>query len=1470
MQNHTLSSSARRARDAGSSLQTYVRTLLCLLVLALWSACTTTDSSSGDEGDDTLDGQSQALAQPRIIGPKATQKRVVWVMMKDQANLSVGNTASTWRAKGQVVAGALANAASRSQPALKTWLAQRGAKVKPFWIVNALKVEADGATIEAIKRRPDVKQVMEDKVYSLPPVSPGKTQARINALEWGLQNIRAQEAWDAFGAKGEGIVIANLDTGVQFDHPALVRQYRGTQADGTFDHNYNWADPSNECGSPSLVPCDDNDHGTHTMGTMVGDDGAGNQIGVAPGARWIAAKGCGSFGCSLEQLLGSAEWFLAPTDLNGQNPRPDLRPHIINNSWGGGPGDPFYQAAVEAWVAAGIFPAFANGNDGASCSTAGSPGDYPSVYAVGAYDINNMIAPFSSRGPGFDGIVKPNISAPGVNVRSSVTGSGYRTMDGTSMATPHLSGAIALMWSAAPTLLGDIATTRAILDETAIDTEDTSCGGDAANNNVFGQGRLDAFAAVDASPRGPTGLLAGTVTNAADGAPLARVSITARNSEGRTRTAVTDANGTFSMRLAVGSYELTAQAFGFVATSASASVSEGQTTTVDFALQAAPSHSLSGTIVDDQGQPLENVKVILLGTPLEPAVTDAEGQYSFPSVPDATYQLRVDASKCSEGQTVSVTIADDVTLDFSLAARVDGFGYRCRPVEVSYIDGVDVIASESDDGTWNIDLPFPVTFYGQSYTTATVSVNGTMAFNHNVGIPFFNSEIPSSEEPNAAIYAYWDDLYLLNDGAIRTTTVGEAPNRSFVVEWHNAALYADTSKILNFEIVIHESGDITINYENTDTVGGDATSGIENETGDIAFQYSYREPVLTGGTGIRYIMPPIGFVAGVVTDANDGLPVEGALVRALVDGSQVRTTYSDAQGQYRLALPEGSYTIEASKAPYESQEIYAVVGLNDTFEANFALASAAATLTPPAIEIVSDVGQVHERELVLSSHGSSALTWTLNESGGQLQAVTSTSRLARSAKKGRLDKDTRGLLAGRNSGWKTAAAGDLLASFYAGEQMASWGVGYTGNVWLSGGESDRTNYEYFSDGWSTGNRWSADWAGDWAADMAYVSMYGLMCQLAVGGDNGIHCWDAFDGVDYGNITGDWSLNSQRGLAYRADDDSFYVGGWNEGAIHHVAGFGAAVPGELLGTCYPSDGNIAGLAFNNNTGSLWMVSNSDTDTIYELNPDDCMVRSTLAHPAPGYNGAGLELDESGNLWTAGQQTNVAYLIEGGAADFNDVEWLYVSDTEGTLQPGSSQTISVTIDTTGLAPGTYLAALYLDSNSGRSPRIRVPVSLVVTSYRQAIDTGSTRSYTDANGVVWAADQLYRSGSWGYMQRSSTVTTTRNIAGTTEQALFRSQRVDPYSYRFDSVPNGVYQVEVGFAELTNARPGQRLFDVIIENENVLPAHDISYSVGTFRADRQTFYVYVADGRLDVRFIGRASLPVVNSLSITHRPDL
>jgi subtilisin family serine protease len=173
---------------------------------------------------------------------------------------------------------------------------------------------------------------------------------------------------------------------------------------------------------------------------------------------------------------------------------------VVNNSWARGSGDPFYAGTVGAWVASGIFPAFAIGNSGPGCGSANSPGDYVTSYAAGAFAQNLAIASFSGRGPSFGGEMKPNIAAPGVAVRSSVPPNGYANGTGTSMASPHVAGTVALIWSRSRTVTRDIDATRLLLDATAKDVSDLQCGGTSDDNSVWGEGRLNAVGAVGEAP----------------------------------------------------------------------------------------------------------------------------------------------------------------------------------------------------------------------------------------------------------------------------------------------------------------------------------------------------------------------------------------------------------------------------------------------------------------------------------------------------------------------------------------------------------------------------------------------------------------------------------------------------------------------------------------------------------------------------------------------------------------------------------------------------------------------------------------------------------------------------------------------------------------------------------------------------------------------------------------------------------
>jgi subtilisin family serine protease len=436
------------------------------------------------------------------------------VVLKGQADVSAASGIQDWNARGAYVYKTLSDYAVRGQVSLRHFLTASRADYTPLFIINAVIVRGGSMDlVNNLATRRDVAQIIAnrkiaveeaswvDKLLSAPEIP--------STVGWNISQVNANDVW-ALGYNGAGTVVAEIDTGTQWDHPALKGHYRGWNG-STADHNYNWFDPYAQCPSGGTVPCDGAQHGTHVMGTMIGDDAAHtNQIGMAPGAKWISCKGGDAVSGYLltNELLQCAQWILAPTDLNGNNPDPSKRPNVVNNSWGGGPNDYFFAGAVSAWRASGIFPSFATGNSGPECSSAHSPGDNSVSYGTGATDNTDTIASFSGRGPAYlTGILKPQIVAPGVNIRSSIPGNTYAGgWNGTSMATPHTSGAVALLWSAAPELVGQIDLTGWLLEQTALHiTTSEGCGGDLPTdvpNNTYGWGRLDILAAVNAALAG--------------------------------------------------------------------------------------------------------------------------------------------------------------------------------------------------------------------------------------------------------------------------------------------------------------------------------------------------------------------------------------------------------------------------------------------------------------------------------------------------------------------------------------------------------------------------------------------------------------------------------------------------------------------------------------------------------------------------------------------------------------------------------------------------------------------------------------------------------------------------------------------------------------------------------------------------------------------------------------------------------
>lgn len=605
----------------------------------------------------------------------------VWVRLAARRDVAPLKKIKNRRARGQEVVDELKATARGSQGAVKALLDAEGLKYETFWATNAIYVRsAPEAVVRSITRMAEVEEIRAPRTYVLPkPAATRPSSVTPQSVEWGLSNIKADQVWAQNGRRGQGIVVANVDTGVQYDHPALVRQYRGDNGDGTFSHGYNWYDPTGTCTDPG--PCDGAGHGTHTMGTMAGDDGQGNQIGVAPGAKWIAAKGCATENCSDVDLLLASQWMLAPTDASGNDPDVSKRPDIVNNSWGSQPSnDPLMEDVQLAWAASGIMGVWANGNEGPKCQTSGAPGSRIINYSVGAYDGENRIATFSSRGPGQDGEIKPNISAPGVNIRSSVPGSGYAVLSGTSMATPHVAGAIALLWSARPEYAHDIAGTRSLLDLTAIDTADAQCGGTAADNPVYGEGRLDALALVTAGEKGTSGLT-GTVTDAATGqvVPGAEVGITGPLN--RTLTVGTD--GKYSATLLAGDYQVTAKAFGYQTRPQAVTITKDTDLTLDIALVPTERVNLTGTVTDGSGVGRGLAAKITAGdgdghawsTTTDPAT----GAYTLPLLPSSSYTLTYTSTETGyDPATRQLTLGEtgqtlDVELIVNLACTADGY-----------------------------------------------------------------------------------------------------------------------------------------------------------------------------------------------------------------------------------------------------------------------------------------------------------------------------------------------------------------------------------------------------------------------------------------------------------------------------------------------------------------------------------------------------------------------------------------------------------------------------------------------------------------------------------------------------------------------------------------------------------------------------------------------------------------------------
>lgn len=437
---------------------------------------------------------STSTAQAGAIGPDLQQAMLAGddvtfiVQFKDQ--LDTDTFPGKGKGKGVELASmlwALRNQADSSQAAAVELLKGKGAKrLVQLWSINALAGTASPEAIEALAALPEVDGIKLDGTLAAPSPEP----AAAATPEWNLNSIRASELWNV-GYDGSGTVVANMDTGVDVNHPDLAASWRSG--------NNSWFDPNGE----HSTPYDKTGHGTQTMSLMAGGEAGGTSIGVSPGAQWIAVKIFNDAGvASLSGIHQGFQWLLDPDGNPGTNDIPD----VVNNSWGFpnlvGQCYTEFSADIDVLKAAGIAVVFSGGNQGTLGSV--SPGDNPESFAVGAVDSSNNIAATSSRGPSAcDSSFFPEVVAPGVSVRAAdltfggVFPDSYASVSGTSFAAPHVAGTMALLRQADPG--ASVAELEQALTDSAVDL------GTAGPDNDSGYGLIDAVAANDmlASNPGP-------------------------------------------------------------------------------------------------------------------------------------------------------------------------------------------------------------------------------------------------------------------------------------------------------------------------------------------------------------------------------------------------------------------------------------------------------------------------------------------------------------------------------------------------------------------------------------------------------------------------------------------------------------------------------------------------------------------------------------------------------------------------------------------------------------------------------------------------------------------------------------------------------------------------------------------------------------------------------------------------------
>jgi len=999
------------------------------------------------------------------------------IYFRDHPDLSAAQKMS-WEERGWYVMNTLKATAEKSQAKVRAYLDAQGADYEAFWIDNIISVKQPGnAAINTLMTFPEIESlkahrtlgIIEPEIVALPDEA-------VNAIEPNISHVGAPDAW-ALGINGAGVVVASIDTGVRYTHQALVNHYRGNLGGGNFNHNYNWWDPY---GDHPTSPADDNGHGSHTMGTMIGDDGGANQIGMAPGAKWMACRGCNTSTCSDTALLSCAQFMAAPTDLTGANTNPTMRPNAVNNSWGdcAQSYDSWYQGVVDAWHAAGIYPVFSNGN-ASNCgyteppglNTVGNPARYGNVTGVGSSgQSNGQYAPHSNWGPtdnpdtvnprGYP-YLKPQVIAPGVNIRSSVnTGdAAYEGgWSGTSMSAPHVTGLVALMWQAGPCLVGDYAATETMIEQTATPVPYATGGNPPPGpgnvpNYATGWGEINALAAVQAalSYCGDS-TLTGQVTQAAKleapGDPISGAVIAATNLSGTFQT-LSNAQGYYTLTLWADTYDVAVSAFGYQLWTATGVVVTG-TTTLNPQLTLANWYTVTGVVTDaNTGWPLY-AKITIGGYPGDPIWTDpATGAYSISLPEDITYTFDVQAyypGYLPASATVG-PLTGAVVQNFAL----DVDGLACNAPGYSLLGGL----SEDFEGVTPPALPTG---------WAVVDVSGTAGdwFTHA------GTRHPSGQPAHGGANLVLFNSYSASSGSstrlYRTAGVDmttlTSTDLSFWM-YHDTGYAGSNDRV---QVQVSTNGGTSWVDVGAPVSRYNGTTGWAQHTVSLA-DYAAETNLMLGFLGISAygndvhlddivlspscVAPSGGLLIGNVYDAQTLAALNGATVQN--DAGDSTTTAATPADP---AVDDGFYylysEIGATRVFTASYPLYGVVTATvaisggETAVHDFYLPTGQLTASPSPLEVLVSMGMSTTVPLTLTNLGGAAVNWEVREKdlgfvpvleAGESVLVVRKDTIAADAMQAALTANGITFLGVTDAAFQAMTVADLLnyeAVFYAG------------------------------------------------------------------------------------------------------------------------------------------------------------------------------------------------------------------------------------------------------------------------------------------------------------------------------------------------------------------------------------------------------------------------------------------------------